>query len=80
MTINGAYGNQPLLTAYTKIGFGDYSATNNGAKIASITCAFPVRPGSVVLEIWRAQAWSGALPLGIEPIVVLYQDGSYGCR
>ena len=31
-------------------------------------------------KIWRAHAWSGALPLGIEPIVVPHQDGSYGCR
>ncbi len=38
-----------------------------------------VRPGSVVLKIWRAHAWSGVRPLGIEPIVVLHQDGSYGC-
>jgi hypothetical protein len=30
--------------------------------------------------IWRAHACSGALPLGIEPIVVLHQDGSCGCR
>jgi hypothetical protein len=44
------------------------------------TCAFPVRPGGINMKIWRAHAWSGALPLGIEPIVVLHQDGSYGCR
>ncbi len=37
MTINGDYGKQPFLTAYSKIGVGDYSVTNNGAKNTSIT-------------------------------------------
>jgi hypothetical protein len=37
LTINGDYGEQPFLTAYSKIGVGDYSVTNNGAKNTSIT-------------------------------------------
>ena len=31
-------------------------------------------------EDLASACFSGALPLGIEPIVVLHQDGSYGCR
>jgi hypothetical protein len=37
LTINGNYGKLQFLTAYSKIGVGDYSATNNGAKNTSRT-------------------------------------------